>query len=262
MRSDLDRVQGAWTVTELEMDGQTMPADSLPDAKVVVEGNRFTTTGMGADYKGIIELNPSIRPHRFDLRFTTGPEKGNTNLGIYQLKGGIWKICIATRGALRPSKFVSSPGSGIAVETLARPDAAAALKAKPHKSTQPVPASNSQSAGIEGAWTMVSGVMDGKALEPSIVQWVRRLTQGNLTTVLAGPTVMLKAEFTLDPTHSPPAIDYNVVAGSHKGKTQLGIYEFEGALLKIHMARPGAQRPSAFKSVKGDGGTYTVWKRA
>jgi len=50
-------------------------------------------------------------------------EKGNTNPGIYELDADTWKICIATRGAVRPSSFASSPGSGFALETLMRGDA-------------------------------------------------------------------------------------------------------------------------------------------
>jgi len=38
--------------------------------------------------------------------------------------------------------------------------------------------------------------MDGKPMEESMAKWVKRITSGNQTTVMAGPQMMLKVEFT------------------------------------------------------------------
>lgn len=123
MRQDLDLLQGSWTVIALEVDGQEMPAAMLANARILIEGGRFNSTGMGAVYRGTLELDASTSPRRIDMTFDAGPEKGNTNPGIYELDADTWKICIATRGAVRPSSFASSPGSGFALETLMRGDA-------------------------------------------------------------------------------------------------------------------------------------------
>jgi uncharacterized protein (TIGR03067 family) len=64
-------------------------------------------------------------------------------------------------------------------------------------------------------------------------------------------------EFTSDSSKSPKTIDY-----VSKGKTQLGIYEFEGDVLKVCVSAPGSPRPAEFKSIPGDGRTLTVWRRA
>jgi uncharacterized protein (TIGR03067 family) len=110
---------------------------------------------------------------------------------------------------------------------------------------------------------MVSGIIDGRPMDQSLVAWVKRVTTGNRTAVYAGPNLMMQAEFTSDSTTSPKTIDYRNTAGSHKGKTQQGIYEFEGELLRILMAAPGSGRPSQFRVTSGKGGsTLTVWKRA
>src|SRR5580704_7154668 len=122
MANDLDKLQGTWTVAAMEVDGQSM--SSPGDACVVVKGSRFTTLGMGAVYEGTVEVDPSAKPARIDMKFDKGPEKGNSNLGIYQLKGDSWKLCLATRGTMRPKSFQSTPGSGIALETLVRGKAA------------------------------------------------------------------------------------------------------------------------------------------
>jgi uncharacterized protein (TIGR03067 family) len=241
-----------------------MPAGMLADARIAIAGSRFTSTGMGATYEGILELDTSASPPRLDMKFDAGPEKGNTNLGIYQLDGDTWKLCLATRGTVRPASFASTPGSGFAVETLVRDGVPAARKAKgpaPKKSAPAAPAVG-PATEFEGDWNMLAGVMDGKAMDASLLQWVKRVTRGNQTTVVAGPQTMLKVEFTFDPVPSPQTIDYRNLAGAHKGKAQQGIYKFEGDVLTVCVALPGAARPREFESLAGDGRTLTVWKRA
>jgi uncharacterized protein (TIGR03067 family) len=98
-------------------------------------------------------------------------------------------------------------------------------------------------------------------MDPSAVEWVKRITRGNETTVYAGPQMLMKMEFTWDSLRVPGTIDYVHTAGSNKGKMQQGIYEFADGLLKVCVAPPGVARPAQFQSDRGDGRTYTVWKR-
>jgi len=253
---DIDKLQGTWTVATLEMDGE--PMSSMGDSRIVIEGSRFTSLGMGAEYEGTVELDAAAKPARINMKFDKGPEKGNTNLGIYQLKGDSWKLCLATRGTVRPKTFKSPPGSGIAVETLVRGKVAP----KARKSKDPEPAAPSGPATVfEGEWQMLSGVMSGKAMDAATVAWVKRVTQGNQTSVIAGPQTMLKVEFTFDPSTAPPKIDYLNLHGASKGKRQAGIYRIEGDVLTVCTAAPGAPRPAEFTSVSGDGRSLTTWKR-
>jgi uncharacterized protein (TIGR03067 family) len=85
-----------------------------------VNGKRFTSTGMGTEYEGTLELDASTNPRQLNMRFDAGPEKGNVNLCIYEIAGNDWKLCVATRGPVRPASFDTRPGSGIAVEVLQR----------------------------------------------------------------------------------------------------------------------------------------------
>ncbi len=234
MPNDLDKLQGAWTISALEMDGQSM--SSPGDACVVVKGSRFKTHGMGAVYEGTVEVDSSAKPARIDMKFDKGPEKGNTNLGIYQLKGDSWKLCLATRGTVRPKSFKSTAGSGIAVETLVRgkavskpPQPAGVAKSGGAKDPEP----SGPATEFEGDWQMLSGVMSGAAMDASTVQWVKRVTRGNQTSVIAGPQTMLKVEFTFDPSTSPASIDYLNLHGATKGKRQAGIYRIDGDVLTV-----------------------------
>ena len=268
MAKDLDLLQGSWCVATLVTEGQKVPAEMLAGARIVIQGDRFTTTGMGFDYAGCVEIDQSTTPRRIDMKFDAGPPKGTTNLGIYELAGDTWKLCLATRASVRPSAFASPPGSGIALETLVRGDAPAVAKSRPRaskatpKAKQTAPAAPTGPATeFEGEWSLVSAVMDGKPMDQSMVKWVKRISQGNQTTVLAGPQTMLKAEFTHDPSQSPKTIDYLNLAGANKGKRQSGIYAFEGELLKYCLGAPGAPRPMEFRSDPGDGRTLTIWRK-
>jgi uncharacterized protein (TIGR03067 family) len=119
--SDLDLLQGEWAITALRYDGEDVPPHTFAAARLVVEGDRFTSLGMGSAYSGKITLNTSVSPRAFDMFFEDGVEKGNTNYGIYEFTGDDrWRLCLATRGAERPKTFASTASSGIALETLER----------------------------------------------------------------------------------------------------------------------------------------------
>lgn len=254
MRDDLDLIQGTWAVAELEMEGQTISGGMLSNARVEVTGNRFSSLGMGAVYEGTLTIDDSSTPRQLNMKFEAGPEKGNTNLGIYELNGDAWKICLAIRGDVRPSAFSAPAGSGFVFETLTRSESTV-------RPAAPATTVSSVVSEFEGEWRMVSAVMNGQAMEASAVEWVKRVTHGNETTVYAGHQMMMKMEFTSDATQAPRTIDYLNTGGSNKGKTQEGIYEFEDGLLKVCVAAPGGARPTQFQSERGDGRTFTVWKR-
>jgi uncharacterized protein (TIGR03067 family) len=124
MATDLKKLQGTWLITALELDGNKMGAGMLGESKIIVKGDRFTTISMGATYEGNIRVDEKKKPKVFDLKFTAGPEKGNTSFGIYELDGDTWKICLTITGKARPKKFATSPGSGTALEILERSAAA------------------------------------------------------------------------------------------------------------------------------------------
>jgi uncharacterized protein (TIGR03067 family) len=120
MQDDLARMQGTWSVAELEMEGQTISGGMLANARVEITGSRFRSVGMGSVYEGTLILDASANPRHITMQFDAGPEKGNTNLGIYQLEGDALKICLSTRGDVRPALFSAPAGSGFVFELLTR----------------------------------------------------------------------------------------------------------------------------------------------
>lgn len=266
MPTDLDRVQGAWSITALEMDGQEMSLPVIGDARVVIENDRFKSSGMGMDYEGMVTLQDKQKPKAFDLTFTAGPQQGTRHPGIYKLIGDRWTLCFATRGSRRPKTFATKPDTGLVLETLARRAPAAESKRQEiggsslagKSSTQP--ASSAKPTLLEGEWTMVRGIFSGVPLKDEMVKWCRRITRGDVTRVVAGPELMVEARFTLDESARPHAIDYTNLAGPQKGKKQAGICQRRGDVLDVCMAAPGKPRPADFSSSAGDGRSYTTWR--
>ncbi len=119
--SDLQSLQGSWKITSLEMNGAAMPAAMLANAKIVIEGLRFTSLGMGAEYTGQMSFDETAQPKRFSVKFDgTGPESGRTNNAIYELDGDKWRICVHVGAGPAPMEFSTKPGDGCAYETLVR----------------------------------------------------------------------------------------------------------------------------------------------
>src|SRR5579883_2909809 len=116
--SDLDLLQGEWSVASLEMDGQNSPPEMISACRIEVKGDRFRSINMGSVYEGTITVDGTAHPKTFDLKFTKGPEKGNINQGIFEIKGDQWTLCLATRGDARPQKFSSKANTGHALQVL------------------------------------------------------------------------------------------------------------------------------------------------
>ena len=120
MNEELDELQGSWKVVALEVEGQKVPANYFGGAKIVIDADRFESIAMGASYAGTLQLDAGSHPKRFDLLFHEGPHKGRASLGIYELSGGTWRICLGFAGRDRPHDFATAAGSGHALETLER----------------------------------------------------------------------------------------------------------------------------------------------
>lgn len=284
MNADLKKLQGTWNIVALETDGHAMADAASMGAKIVIDGDRFSSVSMGAVYKGVVRLDAAQKPKAFDLEFTEGPEKGNTNYGIYELDGDIWKICLNTLGKGRPKKFGTAAGSGLALETLTRGsgEKIGDRQRRPRAGGQrelpsgdgrlgtakPVPNFLESPSGkgrlgtakpvpdflvvLDGEWAMVRCVQSGKALDAEYLKHGKRVAHGNETKITMAGRVIVDARYTVD----GDAMDY-FLAG---GKMQHGIWRMKGETLTVCFAAPGKARPAEFASKAGDGRTFVVWK--
>jgi uncharacterized protein (TIGR03067 family) len=110
--------------------------------------------------------------------------------------------------------------------------------------------------GMEGTWTMVSGIEKGKKLPAETVKTARLTIKGDQHTVELDGEI-LKGKHTVDATKKPKTIDSNDTEGPFKGKTLLGIFEVDGDQFKVAFAAPGKERPKDFTSAD----IVHVWQR-
>jgi uncharacterized protein (TIGR03067 family) len=260
VKPDRDLLQGTWTIKTLEIDGQAVPGVS----SIRLSGNTFVTRSMGAEYEGTFNLDETASPKTIDMTFTKGPENGNTVLGIYKLDGDSWTICLAVTAKDRPTKFATKKGSGLALEELTRGEPAQKAEAAPAPRPAKTKLTEEQKKELDrfaGEWAMVSGSIGGQAMPDAMLKTMKREVKGNELTITMNGQDYFKATITLDPAKTPRTIDYAMTEGVTKGKTQLGIYEWEDGTLRFSFSSPGKDRPSDFTSKSDDCRTVSVWKR-
>jgi uncharacterized protein (TIGR03067 family) len=117
---DYAKLEGTWQVVSLEVDGMKIPKETIQESKLIIKGKEFTMKEKIATYKGTFSIDPSKKPKTIDIKFTEGPEKGNTSLGIYEFDGDDLRLCLSVTTKVRPTEFTAKPKSGHGFEVLKR----------------------------------------------------------------------------------------------------------------------------------------------
>lgn len=107
-----NKIDGTWVMVSGEEDGKPIPEDAVKTAKLVIKGNEHDVTVGSATYKGTHKVDRSKTPHTIDATDEAGPFKGETTLGIFEVKGGEMKVCFAPPGKDRPTEFTTKSGTG------------------------------------------------------------------------------------------------------------------------------------------------------
>jgi uncharacterized protein (TIGR03067 family) len=272
MSKEIEQLQGTWNVVALEIEGNTMAANMFKGAKIIVNGERFTTVSMGSTFGGTLKIDADATPKTLDILYDKGPHAGSASLALYELDGDTWKLCLGFAGYDRPKDFVTSPGSGHALETLKRgqadgetPDLDTRKDTAATEETNQAEAAEvtEGTAALHGEWSMVSLERDGKKFPDFVTKTGKRVVQGNETTITVGGLVIIKATFSVDTAVEPFSIDLTISDGPDKGKKQLGIYELDGGVARFCMSPTGKEeRPTEFVTIASDERTLAVWKRS
>ena len=108
-----EKLQGTWKLRAGEANGEALSAKQIQDAKLVIEGDQYRFTLDGKEtITGVQKLGLASGTKTIDITDSTGPNKGQTCLGIYELQGDEFRVAFGTPGKARPSEFPTTPDSG------------------------------------------------------------------------------------------------------------------------------------------------------
>jgi RNA polymerase sigma factor (sigma-70 family) len=103
-KTDLDRLQGIWSVVSIEYGGKP---DKLEKAVFMVDGKRACWQTSDGDIQGGLYLEPTSKPKAYDLAMST-----STTEGIYSLEGDTLRLCYEQGNEpKRPGGFITAKGS-------------------------------------------------------------------------------------------------------------------------------------------------------
>ena len=282
----LRMLEGDWRFESLEIDGRAAPRMTFSQSTILIDGDCFRTESPEANYEGVFIIDVDAKPPHIDIEFVEGPEAGNCCYGLFKLDGDHVTFCLGLAGSSRPMDFVTSAGSGHALERLRRATAQRpasvtggrrASASKPGAEISANLALDEKTRSfdttefdgpmtpamkrLQGEWIALELVQDGQKMRDDWLPYGVRRTEGSETKVVFGGQTMLHAKMRVDETTMPITVDYLNLAGAVKGKLSLGILEWHGEVVTFHVAPAGKPRPTGFTNEKGSGGILSRWRK-
>lgn len=268
----LHALEGEWRFGSQEVDGVVMSAAALSGSRLLIDGNRFRMESPEAIYDGVLTIDAEVTPAQITTEFVEGPEAGQQTLGIYEVTGDRLMLCVGLVGSPRPTGFAAPPGSRHALQHLRRTSGRRPGNVTGGTPRPALPISGDREdpsafkvamtplmRRLEGEWSPVLLVMDGKPMADEWLKFGSRVTTGNEMQVVFGGQVMAHAKMRIDETVTPMAIDYLNLDGRQTGIVTYGIMDWVGGDVRFHIAKPGRQRPTDFDPAAG--GTLSQWKK-
>jgi len=113
---------------------------------------------------------------------------------------------------------------------------------------------------LQGKWKLTSGVIDGNEIPKNQIKG-HLVFDKDKYSYATGDGEKGSGTFKIDPSKNPKHLDSVPADGPVQGQTVQQIYEIDGDNLKICLALPGTDRPTAFKSEAASGLWLFTYKR-
>jgi uncharacterized protein (TIGR03067 family) len=107
-KKELKKLSGTYVMVSGESRVEKLSEERIKDAKLVIDGNKYTASFGGDAVKGMLKIDPAKAPKEIDA--TDG--EGKTMLGIYKFEKGQFAVCFAPPGKDRPKEFSVKSGTG------------------------------------------------------------------------------------------------------------------------------------------------------
>ena len=115
-KKEREKFQGVWHVVTYEVDGKAFDSDLIKRFEWNFDLEKVTVTANSQERESTYTINPSASPKTIDLVW-----QNKVTVGIYELREGKLKLCLAREGEKkRPKEFVSEERSGVSLLSLRR----------------------------------------------------------------------------------------------------------------------------------------------
>lgn len=237
LKGDLAKLQGSWT-------SKVGPEKDVPITLTfkgpVAELSLTLPDGRDIKLVGEIRLDDSASPKKADWVKFANPQGDEVpdNLAIYKLEEDTWTVCSGGPGKDRPSEFKAGEAGS--------PNLTVWTRVKPAKAAEAPSSARDELARFQGKWKAMTG--PGGDLPVTLA------IKGNEVTASwprgDGERDELRGQFRVNEKAEPRAIDFFGFkkADGEPMKDNLGIYAFDGEVLRICVGGPDEQRPSEFKA--------------
>jgi uncharacterized protein (TIGR03067 family) len=120
VKKEWKRLNGTWEWVS-SVTGKEVPIPKGGETVTIKDGKYTVRDGGKVAEQGTAKIDPTTRPKSVDLTWSTGPNKGKTVLGVYEVEGDEYRVCFAAPRKPRPTKVSElRPGSGHRIYTFKR----------------------------------------------------------------------------------------------------------------------------------------------
>jgi uncharacterized protein (TIGR03067 family)/prepilin-type processing-associated H-X9-DG protein len=255
-----DKLQGTWVLTEGTKGGQPAPAEFIGKMKISFTSGKMEIEMPDKSIQGTYKIvDDKAKPAQLDL--TANDDK--KLVGIFEIKGDVLKLCVASDGQPRPTQFKSEAGTSTTylvfkLEKADKEDKKQNVSFLEPAQDKDKKKSKSDKDLIQGSWTVESAIDDGMEIPKELRSSVLFIVKGDNIEVKIGDASPLKGTFTIDESKKPKQMDFK-----HDEGKLIGIYEFKGdATVTICLVEGDKDRPKEFKAPEGSGCKLVTLKRS
>jgi uncharacterized protein (TIGR03067 family) len=117
-KKDLERLQGTWVMTALEVDGKDVGLEKIQGTTLTIKGDKYSVKAKDNVNGCVIRLDPKKDPPAIDMIFMQPGAGDKTHKGIYKIEGDTFRICRGLGAEQeRPGQLATWPNTGYFVVT-------------------------------------------------------------------------------------------------------------------------------------------------
>jgi uncharacterized protein (TIGR03067 family) len=110
IKADLEKIQGTYKMTSLEVDGKAVTEDKLKSSTLTIKGDKYIIQVKDQTFETQMILHPEKKPKTIDMKFLDGVNKDKMALGIYKFDDETFTMCRGLNpGQTRPQDFGTWP---------------------------------------------------------------------------------------------------------------------------------------------------------